>query len=111
MAIAEIKLVQALNGHVVEEGCRENIDSLRNFRFPLPDQLSTEKPSSTFISADSKNDFLGAGIVSFVIPMASDSAPFRASKPTGGLNVSHRFPILPAADHRDSCVPRFIPAA
>src|SRR5271165_2662119 len=67
-SIAEIKLVQALNGHVVEEGCRENIDSLRNFRFPLPDQLSTEKPSSTFISADSKNDFLGARIVSFVIP-------------------------------------------
>ena len=39
-----------------------------NFRFPVPDQLSTEKPSSNFISADSKNDFLGARIVSFVIP-------------------------------------------
>ena len=34
----------------------------------MPDQLSTEKPSSTFISADSKNDFLGARIVTFVIP-------------------------------------------
>jgi hypothetical protein len=67
-SIAEIKLVQALNGHVVKEGCRENIDSFRNFRFPVPDQLSTEKPPSLFISADSKNDFLGARIISFVIP-------------------------------------------
>ena len=67
-SIAEIKLIQALNRHVVEENRRENIYSFRNFRFPVPDQLSTEKPSTTFISADSKNDFLGARIVSFVIP-------------------------------------------
>jgi hypothetical protein len=31
-SIAEIKLVQALNRHVVEEGCRENVDPFRNFR-------------------------------------------------------------------------------
>ena len=66
--IAEIKLIQAFNRHVVEKGCRENIDSFGNLGFPVPDQLSTEKPSSAFISADSKNDSLGARIVSFVIP-------------------------------------------
>ena len=67
-SIAKIKLIQAFNRHVVEEGCSENIDSFGNFGFPVPDQLSTEKPPSIFISADSKNDFLGARIVSFVIP-------------------------------------------
>jgi hypothetical protein len=51
----------------VEEGCPENIHSFRNFRIPVPDQLSTEKSSSTFISTDSKNDFLGARIMSFAI--------------------------------------------
>jgi hypothetical protein len=67
-SITEIKLIQAFNRHVVEKGYGENIDSFGNLGFPVSDQLSTEKPSSTFISADSKNDFLGGRIVSFVIP-------------------------------------------